>query len=105
MIASKLAIALPHAAEAAPQPESTMVPAKMVILADIFSPCAFARLSGRNRHRADPSLTSGLPFRATLGRHRRRADMSIRRDIRAIAPGASARPALALILNLLLIRP
>jgi len=31
--------------------------------------------------------------------------MSIRRDDRAIAPGASAQPALALILNLLLISP
>lgn len=106
MIASNSEMALLHTAEAMPHPASRIATARMVISADIFAPCIHGRVSARNP--ASRRSRGNAPFTILydLGTALKRAEMSIRRDNRAIAPGAEqARPALALILNLLLISP
>jgi hypothetical protein len=80
--------------------------ARMVTLPDIFSPCVREQISARTpapRHSNGNAPFTILPDPGTA---MKRVHMSIRRDNRAIAPGAEqALPAAALILNLLLISP
>src|ERR1044072_4089894 len=110
MTKRKSVIAVWHDWAAAGIVHAARTPIKMVSLTDISvaksRTCVRTRASAKDTAsaaaRVKVSLTILRDAEATL----KRTEMSIRRDDRAIAPGAeAARPALALILNLLLISP
>gem|GEM_PF-4386595 len=82
------------------------VPDGLDMIADLSGACIRPGISGRNPAPAIPAVNTPFTILRDLGKPMKRAVMPIRRDNRAIAPGAEqARPALALILNLLLISP